>query len=53
MKNFTYHTVSLNPDTDFGGQNDYNDLIPLDYDMDGDRKINHADLVTSGSTYYE
>ena len=38
---------------DFCIQNDYNDPVPLDYDMDGDRKINHADLVTSGSTYYE
>ncbi|MEW6069982.1 MAG: hypothetical protein AB1485_05140 [Candidatus Thermoplasmatota archaeon] len=30
-KTFTYKTSPFNPDTDFDGQNDYNDLIPLDY----------------------
>lgn len=33
---FIYKTNPLNPDTDLDGQNDSADLIPLDYDMDGD-----------------
>lgn len=40
MKHFNYKTNPLNPDSDLDGQNDYNDLVPLDYDMDGDGKIN-------------
>ncbi len=30
---FTYKICPINPDTDLDGQND---MIPLDYDMDGD-----------------
>ena len=39
-----YKINPLNPDTDMDGQNDKYDLIPLDYDMDGDGEINLAYL---------
>ncbi|MEW6070959.1 MAG: hypothetical protein AB1485_10100, partial [Candidatus Thermoplasmatota archaeon] len=51
-KTFTYKTSPFNPNTDLDGQNDYNDLIPLDYDMDGDRKINSGRFVTVGDAGY-
>ncbi|MDI6855989.1 MAG: hypothetical protein QMD21_04325 [Candidatus Thermoplasmatota archaeon] len=51
-KTFSYKTSPFNPDTDFDGQNDYNDLVPLDYDMDGDGYINKADLTNPASNCY-
>ncbi|MDI6708953.1 MAG: hypothetical protein QME47_07725 [Candidatus Thermoplasmatota archaeon] len=51
-KTFSYKTSPFNPDTDFEGQNDYNDLVPLDYDMDGDGYINKADLTNPASNCY-
>jgi len=41
-----------NPDTDLDSQNDYNDPVPLDYDMDGDGKINYPGLVDPTSKWY-
>ncbi|MDI6887135.1 MAG: hypothetical protein QMC98_00640, partial [Candidatus Thermoplasmatota archaeon] len=51
-KTFSYKTSPFNPDTDFDGQNDYNDLIPLDYDMDGDGKINYHSIAQPNSACY-
>ncbi len=45
-------TDPLNPDTDFDGQIDSVDLIPKDYDMSGNGRINHVDLVDPDSPYY-
>jgi len=49
---FNYTTNPLNPDTDFSGLNDSVDPIPKDYDMNGDERINHVDLVDENSPYY-
>ena len=48
-----YHTDPFNPDTDLDGQNDYNDLIPLDYDMDGDGYINGFELIDPEGAFYD
>lgn len=52
LKVFTYKTDPFVADTDADGQNDYNDLIPLDYDMDGDGYINDPTIVMTTSSYY-
>ncbi|MDI6916893.1 MAG: hypothetical protein QMC80_03760 [Thermoplasmatales archaeon] len=36
LRTFNCHTDPSNPDTDLDEQNDYNDPVPLDYDMDVD-----------------
>ncbi|MFP3871987.1 MAG: hypothetical protein ACLFVL_03810 [Candidatus Aenigmatarchaeota archaeon] len=47
-----YGTGPLNPDTDFSGLDDSIDPIPKDYDITGDGKINHVDLIDPDSDYY-
>ncbi|MFW6142023.1 MAG: hypothetical protein ACOC53_05630 [Candidatus Saliniplasma sp.] len=51
-KTFSYATNPINSDTDFDGLNDSMDPIPKDYDMNGDGRINHVDLVDETSPYY-
>jgi len=50
---FRYHTNPLMKDTDMDGQPDNRDLIPLDYDMDGDGYINSADIADQNNYFYE
>jgi len=42
---FSYFTSPVFDDTDNDGQVDGNDLIPIDYDMDGDGLLNNLSLV--------
>ena len=51
-KVFHYHTSPICPDTDLDGQPDSKDLVPLDYDMDGDGRINRGDLSNPDSPLY-
>ena len=51
-REFDYHTNPVLSDTDMDGQPDNKDLIPLDYDMDGDGMINSLELVDSNSGNY-
>ena len=51
-KTFTYHTNPLDADTEDDGQNDYNDPVPLDYDMDGDGYINRDWLIDPTGVFY-
>jgi len=53
IRTFYYHTHPLIKDTDMDGQSDNTDLIPLDYDMDGDGYINSLEIVDPDSAYYE
>ena len=50
---FTYRTNPLRADSDLSGQPDNKALIPLDFDMDGDGRINHPDLVDPNSPFYQ
>jgi len=50
---FSYHTNPLMQDTDMDGQPDNKDLIPLDYDMDGDGYINSADIADPNHYFYD
>ena len=52
-REFDYHTNPLKQDTDMDGQPDNKDLIPLDYDMDGDGMINSLELVDPNSGNYD
>ncbi len=47
-----FGTDPLSPDTDFDGQIDSMDLIPKDYDMNGDGRINNVSLVDPDSDFY-
>jgi hypothetical protein len=49
---FKYKTNPLNDDTDEDGLLDPDDPIPLDYDMDGDNKINLLQLIDPSSPHY-
>ena len=52
IRTFNYHTNPVSQDTDMDGQPDNRDLIPLDYDMDGDGYINSASIANPNSYYY-
>ena len=49
---FTYRTNPHEGDTDNDECDDFNDPIPLDYDMDGDGYINDASLIDPGTASY-
>ena len=49
---FEYHTDPNNPDSDGDGSIDSLDPIPLDYDLDGDNKINSKNLVAQGHSCF-